>query len=264
LKRFITIALAVFLASCQTLQPVIDNLQSQEADCKAAGGAFVLGKGCVMPDPTPTEPPAPEPGPPPSPGPAPAPPGSPAPHGPDVVYGPFNDGQFYQFPPVDRLERFVITFALQGLDGATFPTRDGWIAAIVGRTATGQEYTLQVHIFLDGRSAQVRLITQNFQPGLCGARHCDVNDGILDMILDPAARYDVKIYGPVPHTTRGFPVWRMEWTAAGQPVGTWEVPAFGAFDRIDYIRVGNGGIFPGRPGQAATLTVINPTLKIGE
>jgi len=65
--------LLVAMSSCQTLQPIVDKLQDQEAACKAAGGAFILDKGCVMP--TPTEPPAPEPGPPPSPGPAPAPPG---------------------------------------------------------------------------------------------------------------------------------------------------------------------------------------------
>ena len=38
-----------FLASCQSIQPVIEDLQKEETACKTAGGAFVLGRGCVMP-----------------------------------------------------------------------------------------------------------------------------------------------------------------------------------------------------------------------
>ena len=258
-KVFVPWILFLIAASgCQNIQSVVKDLQGQEADCKKAGGVFVLDKGCVMPE-TPQPAPIPEPVDPPTPTPLPAPTPTPSPS-PDnaITYYP---GEYYTFPPINSpVESLDISFSLKGLNGATFPTRDGWLFAIMGQASGGHEYNLQFHVFRDGQQSWIRLITQNFTPGCNGPKHCDVNDGAV-MSLNPAAQYDFHIYGPVPHTSRGYLVWRMDCTESGKHVMTWEVPAYGPFKIIKWIRLGNGEIFPGRPGQDAPLTIINRRME---
>ncbi|MDH5511173.1 MAG: hypothetical protein OEZ32_12595 [Nitrospinota bacterium] len=61
------LAILVATSSCQYMQPVIDGLAREEADCKARGGVYLLGQGCKMPEeskPDPMPEPMPEPMPP--------------------------------------------------------------------------------------------------------------------------------------------------------------------------------------------------------
>ncbi|MDH5510309.1 MAG: hypothetical protein OEZ32_08140 [Nitrospinota bacterium] len=108
-----------FLTSCATLNPIIDSLEEQEAECKARGGAFILDQDsmtvrCVMPEPEPGPGEAPQPEPPPDPViitdpvPDPEPPVEPPVQG---EWRMFNVGEYITIP-----YRGHLVFEVKGLD----------------------------------------------------------------------------------------------------------------------------------------------------
>ncbi|MDH4183356.1 MAG: hypothetical protein OEV92_03975 [Nitrospinota bacterium] len=249
-KALLLIAGLALAAACQTIQPVVDEATA----CLKAGREWA-GPGDCREKPKPE--PIPEPGPEPSPGPTPQPEPVPAP-GPETTMV-FQPGEYYQWPErVGPVKALDVSFILTGVDGKVFPGgAGGFLWALKGTAESGAEYSIQLHIFRDGQSDEIRIITQNFTKGCDGARHCDVNDVYKNMGLVPGERYPVHIYGPVEHTSRGFRVWRMDMIVRGE-TKIFEVPWYGDFASIEYIRVGNGEIFPHFPGQNAPLTIINP------
>jgi len=245
MKRAIILALC--LVACNTVRPVIDEVTA----CLQSGGEWA-GPGDCRNKPVPTPTPIPEPIPEPTPDPTPEPtPGLPM---------TFQPGEHYEWP-TKSFKHLDVSFTLAGLDGKTFPGgAGGFLWALKGTAESGAEYSIQFHIFRDGHSDEVRIITQNFTKGCNGPKHCDVNDGYKSMKLVPGEEYPVHIYGPVEHTSRGFRVWRMDMVVRGE-TRIFEVPWLGDFASVEYMRVGNGGIFPGFPGQGSPLTVINPRWK---
>jgi len=266
MKRILIPAMAIIMVSCATVQPVIDALRAEEEDCKGRGGAYVFDQAalttrCVMPDVPPSAPGMVDAPAPPSPPPAPPPPAAP-PTG--AVHGPFAGGAYYEFPRISSATAGEVTFSLRGLDGSTFPRQDGWLFMLMGRGVHGGEANLQMHIYNDqGRGAQIRLISQRFGDPAClrgTATHCESADGISDMYLTPDRTYYVRIWWDERRAG-------MTLATAGAPTLIWsgrgETQTWGAFASVDWVRVGNG-VYPGRPGQGATLTVINPQLITGD
>jgi len=268
MKRLILIvALAMALGACATAEKLASDLATQEQDCKANGGAFVVdmqGPRCVMPQPPPGENPDPPPPPPPDEEEPPAqPPVAPPP--PEEFVQIYQPDGFFQFPQIEGPAfRGEVTFSLRGLYSASFPHHDGWLFMIRGKGSHGGEANLQFHTFLkDGRDAQIRLISQRFGDQSCvkkGAKHCESADMIAGLQLDPARTYHFRIWWDTRSAS-------MTMATDGQPTLLWsgqnETRTWGAYAGIDWIRIGPG-TWPDFPGHLAPITVINPKFKKGE
>jgi len=249
----------LFLVSCSTVQPVIDQAQDTNKACIDSGGSMqfdpsALAFKCIHPvvEPKPEPeiidvPPEPEPD-------------------PVIINVPplpdyadcrlLNPGEFISItPPTGKTASGEIAFTIQGLNADSFPTVDGWLAGIVGRNKFKGEQNLQLHIYKNGSAGDVRLISQSFKDKTClrqNATHCESADIWRGLVFDPAKIYHVRIFWNPRKAS-------MEISTTGDQVLVWggqnETPVWGGFASIEYIRVGNGNIFPGRPGQSTPITV---------
>ena len=187
--------------------------------------------------------------------------------GADIKYGPFEGGESYTFDTPPSALSLNVAFSFEGLDHRKCADYDAWLWAIRGRSDSGAEYNVQLHVYRESTlGVDIRFITQNHGIPSHGKSFSEYPDHIPRVELFPGNRYDVRIVGPVRHTEKDYMVWRMTWECAGVRVGTWEVLYMGLFSAIESMRVGNGGIFEGKHGRAAQdapLTVINPVARFG-
>jgi len=253
---FVLMALFFMASSCSTIQPVINQAQEKNQACIDSGGSMqfdpdTLTFKCVKPEP---QKPEPEPKPNPQPDPKPQ---DPEP----VIIGyvnckTLNPGEYISIqPPTGDITSGEVSFTIQGLNADAFPTVDGWLAGIVGQNKFNGEQNLQFHIHKKSGAGDVRLISQSFKDKTClrqNATHCEAMDIWSGLQFDPAKIYHVRIFWTPRKAS-------MEIATLGDPVLIWggknEAPTWGGFKSVGYIRVGNGNVFPGRPGQSTPITV---------
>ena len=268
-ERFALLLVGLALATltaCATLQPIADSLAMKEKECKEAGGAYVLDKGCVMPDePTvsepPTEPPVVEP-------PVVEPPVVEPPREEERRFGPYGEHQFHTFDH-SNTPGGKVAFWISGLAAGAAPhDTEGFIFMAMGRHHRG-EMNLQMMVNYNTvrRHVEIRLTTQRFNDPICvkqGHQWCETSDYIdstqePELDFNPFLRYRVEIEWD-DNTAR------MTITPEGGRVYTWAGPhdkgisTWGGFASYDWIRVGNG-VYTKKPGYQGAITIIDPTYE---
>ena len=189
MKRILILMLAA-LSACATVERVADQMARDAEACKAKGGAYVVGRGCVMPQPQPVEPvPTPNP-PPPAPEPVePLPPVDPTPPPDDIRPTPpgmacqvlghtgpaaFRKGmderakQFRVEP--DELEgrsltRGRITALVTGFAELADPDRDSFSLLMETLHPNGYRVVFSADTWRHGRDMITRFTAQHFPPG---------------------------------------------------------------------------------------------------
>ena len=255
------------LGACATLQPIADRLAKAEAECKAAGGAYMLDKGCVMPEEphSPAPPPTPEEPPPP---PVEPPPEEPTPNGPGRKFGPYSEHQFYTVGH-SNAPGGKIMFWIGGLAAINAPhDTEGFIFMAMGRHRTG-EMNLQMMVNYNTvrRQVEIRLTTQRFNDPGCvrlGARWCEAAD-YIDSTQEPGLDFNpfVRYLVTIEWDARSA---RMLITPEGGRIYTWAgpngngIPTWGGFVSYDYIRIGNG-VFTGKPGYQCEIVITDPAYE---
>lgn len=229
-RMMLLMAGMAMIGACQTIGGLIDDAKRAEAECKAQGGAYVLDKGCVAPQPTA---PQPEPGPSPAPEPQPQPPVPPPAPAPREGWITLQPGEHIKIPYSPRME-----FWTRGIDSRLGGNVE-WHIFDFHEAAGGREVA-NAHMAL--YLGQLILTKQTYSP----MREQAIRD---ELFFKPETAYRWVV-----ENTRESVAAQIYEGAAGQPVVNikcqadghcgpvvWDVP-FGSITRV---RIG-AGTFGGR------------------